>query len=176
MYFLILDRFANDRFLPNGAWNQRYDYRQGGTFKGLTAQLNYLSGLGVKALWLSPVLKNSRPDSQYTYPGYDTQDFLHIDERFGSDGTQATAEQEFEELVAQAHARGIRVIVDTVINHSGQVFDYIYQGRIADEFTDRDVMNAMKSLYAPTVAPSVSPDFDPEQEEAQVSPFMAQGR
>ena len=73
MYFLILDRFANDRFLPNGAWNQRYDYRQGGKFKGLTAQLNYLSGLGVKALWLSPVLKNSRPDSQYTYPGYDTR-------------------------------------------------------------------------------------------------------
>ena len=41
---------------------------------------------------------------------------------------------------------------------------------------DRDVMNAMKSLYAPTVAPSVSPDSDPEQEEAQVSPFIAQGR
>ena len=98
--------------------------------------------MGVKALWLSPVLKNSRPDWQYTYPGYDTQDFLHIDERFGSDGTRATAEEEFEELVAQAHARGIRVIVDTVINHAGQVFDYIYQGRIADEFTDRDVMNA----------------------------------
>jgi glycosidase len=142
MYFLILDRFANDRFPPNGAWNQRYEYRQGGTFNGVTAQLNYLRDLGVKALWLSPVLKNSRPDWQYTYPGYDTQDFLHIDERFGSDGTRATAEEEFEELVAQAHARGIRVIVDTVINHAGQVFDYIYQGRIADEFTDRDVMNA----------------------------------
>ena len=41
---------------------------------------------------------------------------------------------------------------------------------------DRDVMNAMKSLYVPTVAPSVSPDSDPEQEEAQVSRLIAQGR
>ena len=142
MYFLILDRFANDRFPPNGAWNQRYDYRQGGTFKGVTAQLNYLSELGVKALWITPVLKNSRPDWQYTYPGYDTQDFLQIDERFGSDGTQATAEQEFEELVDQAHARGIRVIVDTVLNHASQVFNYIYQGRVVDQFQEPSVMHA----------------------------------
>jgi hypothetical protein len=49
-------------------------------------------------------------------------------------------------------------------------------GEITQILDDRDVMNAMKSLYAPTVAPSVSPDSDPEQEEAQVSPFIAQGR
>jgi Alpha amylase, catalytic domain len=79
MYFLILDRFNNSRLPPNALWNQRYEYRQGGTFNGVTAQLDYLRELGAKALWLSPVLKNTRPDSQYTYPGYDTQDFLHID-------------------------------------------------------------------------------------------------
>jgi glycosidase len=142
MYFLILDRFANERFPPNGVWNQRYEYRQGGTFNGVTAHLDYLRDLGVKALWLSPVLKNSRPDWQYTYPGYDTQDFLHIDERFGSDGTRATAEEEFRQLVDQAHARDIRVIVDTVINHAGRVFDYIYRGGIVDQFIDPKVMDA----------------------------------
>jgi glycosidase len=142
MYFLILDRFANDRFPPNGTWNQRYEYRQGGTFRGVTTHLDYLKELGVKALWLSPVMKNSRPDWQYTYPGYDTQDFLHIDERFGSDGTLATAEKELEELVDQAHARDIHVIVDIVINHAGRVFDYVYQGGIVDQFTNRDVMKA----------------------------------
>jgi glycosidase len=142
MYFLILDRFANDRFPPSSPWNQRFDYRQGGTFNGVTAQLDYLRKLGVKALWLSPILKNSRPDWQYTYPGYDTQDFVHIDERFGSDGTLATAEQELEELVTQAHARDIRIIVDTVINHAGQVFDYVYQGGVVDQFTNAEVMNA----------------------------------
>jgi glycosidase len=142
MYFLILDRFANDRFPPNGVWNQRYEYRQGGTFKGVTAHLDYLKELGVKALWISPVLKNSRPDWPYTYPGYDTQDFLHIDERFGSDGTLVTAERELEELVEQAHARDIYVIVDMVINHAGRVFDYVYQGGIVDQFTNRNVMNS----------------------------------
>jgi glycosidase len=141
MYFLMLDRFANDQFPPSGPWNQRYDFHQGGTFRGVTAQLGYLKDLGVKALWISPVLKNSRPGGwPYTYPGYDTQDFLHIDERFGSDGTRATAEQELEELVLQAHARGIYVIVDMVLNHAGQVFDYVYQKNVVDEFIDPGVM------------------------------------
>jgi glycosidase len=142
MYFLMLDRFANDQAPPKGPWNQRFEYRQGGTFKGVTAQLDYLRDLGVKVLWLSPILKNSRPDWQYTYPGYDTQDFLNIDERFGSDGTRASAERDLMELVTQAHARYIYVIIDMVINHAGRVFDYLYHGKIVDQFVDRDVMNA----------------------------------
>ena len=142
MYFLVLDRFANHQAPPNWPWNQQYDYRQGGTFKGVTTQLNYLQDLGVKALWLSPVLKNPRPNWQYNYHGYDTQDFLHVDERFGSDGTLASAERELAELIAQAHGRGIFVILDMVLNHAAQVFDYVYHGQIVDKFDDLDVMNA----------------------------------
>jgi len=142
MYFLMIDRFANPQAPPKGPWNRRFEYRQGGTFKGVTAQLDYLQDLGVKALWLSPVLKNSRPNWQYTYTGYDTQDFLNIDERFGSDGTRASAEKELVELVAQAHARGMHVIVDMVINHAARIFDYVYEGKVVDQFTDPAVMNA----------------------------------
>jgi glycosidase len=142
MYFLMIDRFANPQVPPRGAWNQRFEYRQGGTFKGVTAQLDYLRNLGVKALWLSPVLKNSRPNWQYTYTGYDTQDFLNVDERLGSDGTRASAEKELEELVAQAHARGMHVVVDMVINHAARVFDYVYDAKLVDQFTDPTVMNA----------------------------------
>jgi glycosidase len=142
MYFLMVDRFANHQAPPNGPWNQKFDYRQGGTFKGVTAQLNYLQDLGVKALWLSPVLKNPRPNWQYNYHGYNTQDFLHIDERFGSDGTLATAERELAELIAQAHGRGIFVILDMVLNHAARVFDYVYHGQVVDVFDDPDVMNA----------------------------------
>jgi glycosidase len=141
MYFLMLDRFANNQKPPNWPWNQQYDYRQGGTFKGATAELNYLQDLGVKALWLSPVLKNPHPNWQYNYHGYDTQDFLHIDERFGSDGTLASAERELAEFVAQAHARGIFVILDIVLNHAARVFDYVYQGQVVDTFDDSSVMN-----------------------------------
>jgi glycosidase len=141
MYFLMVDRFANPQAPPNWGWNQQYDYRQGGTFKGVTEQLNYLQDLGVKALWLSPILKNPRPNSQYNYHGYDTQDFLHIDERFGSDGTLAKAESELEELIAQAHGRGIYVVLDIVLNHAARVFDYVYQGRVVDQFKDSKVMD-----------------------------------
>jgi glycosidase len=142
MYFLMIDRFANPQAPPNFPWNRQYDYRQGGTFRGVTDQLNYLKELGVKALWLSPILKNARPNWQYNYHGYDTQDFLNIDERFGSDGTLATAERELEDLVAQAHGRGMYVILDIVLNHAGRVFDYVYQGRVVDEFEDKTVMYA----------------------------------
>jgi glycosidase len=143
MYFLMLDRFANDQAPPNWPWNKQFDYRQGGTFKGVTAQLNYLQDLGVKALWLSPVLKNPRPPNwRYNYHGYDTQDFLLIDERFGSDGTLASAERELAELIVQAHGRGIFVILDIVLNHAARVFDYVYHGQIQDTFRDWDVMNA----------------------------------
>jgi glycosidase len=142
MYFLMVDRFANPQASPNFAWDRQYDYRQGGTFKGVTDQLNYLQELGVKALWLSPILKNPHPNWQYNYHGYDTQDFLHIDERFGSDGTLATAERELEELIAQAHGRGMYVVLDIVLNHAARVFDYVYQGRVLDEFKDSKVMDA----------------------------------
>jgi len=142
LYLLMLDRFANDQAPPNCPWNRQYDYRQGGTFKGVTAQLNYLQELGVKALWLSPILKNPRPSWQYNYHGYDTQDFLHIDERFGSDGTLATAERELAELIAQAHARGIFVVLDIVLNHAARVFDYVYHGQVVDKFDDPEVMDA----------------------------------
>ena len=142
MYFLMIDRFNNPQAPPKGPWNRRFEYRQGGTFKGVAAQLDYLRDLGVKALWLSPVLKNSRPNWQYTYTGYDTQDFLNIDERFGSDGTRATAERELGELVAQAHARGMRVVVDMVINNAARVFDYVYSAKVVEQFTDPNVMNA----------------------------------
>lgn len=142
MYFLMIDRFANHQRPPKGPWNQRFEYRHGGTFKGITAQLDYLRDLGVKALWLSPVLKNSRPNWQYTYTGYDTQDFLNIDERFGSDGTRATAERELEQLISQAHARGVYVLVDIVINHASRAFDYVYDGKVVEQFVDSKVMDA----------------------------------
>jgi Alpha amylase, catalytic domain len=124
IYFLMIDRF-NSAKPPAAAWDQKFNRRQGGTFNGVRQQLGYLKELGVEAIWLSPVLKNSRPDDfDFVYPGYNTQDFLNLDERFASDGTRATAEKEFAALVDEAHARGIYVVLDIVLNHAGRVFDY----------------------------------------------------
>ena len=141
IYFLMIDRFNNPAAQPIGPWNQRFDFRQGGTFKGVQAQLGYLAQLGVKAVWLSPVLKSSRPDWQYNYHGYGQQDFLNVDERFASDGLLATAEHELKELIDEAHARGIYVVLDIVINHSARVFDYVRDGGTVSSFEDPGVMN-----------------------------------
>jgi glycosidase len=141
IYFLMIDRFNNPAASPAAAWNHKFDFRQGGTFAGVTAQLDYLQTMGVKALWLSPVLKSSKPNWSYTYAGYAAQDFLHLEARFGSDGTRETAEREFMELIDQAHARSIHVIVDIVINHTARVFDYVRGGGTVPSFEDAGVMN-----------------------------------
>lgn len=141
IYFLLLDRFNNPVQPPNGTWNQRFDFRQGGTFAGVRAQLGYLQQLGVGAIWLSPVLKNARPDWQWNYHGYGQQDFLNLDERFASDGQRATAEQELSELIAEAHARGMYVILDIVLNHVARVFDYVRPGGVVASFADAGVID-----------------------------------
>jgi glycosidase len=141
IYFLLIDRFNNPAGPPRGVWNRRFDFRQGGTFKGVQAQLGYLEQLGVKAIWLSPALKNSRPVWQYNYHGYGQQDFLNVDDRFASDGQRATAERELTELIEEAHAREIYVILDIVLNHSARVFDYVRDGNVVSSFADANVMS-----------------------------------
>ncbi len=143
IYFLLIDRFQNPIRPPAFTWNKKYGFRQGGTFKGVQAQLPYLQQLGVNAIWLSPVLKNTFPEIDgfaYAYPGYNTQDFFSLEGRFASDGTEATAEQELAELVDEAHARKMYVIIDIVLNHAGRVFDYVWQNQVQSSFTDGGVL------------------------------------
>jgi glycosidase len=143
IYFLLVDRFNNPSAAPKFTWNKKYGFRQGGTFEGVRRQLPYLQELGVSAIWLSPVVKNTFPDIDgfaYCYPGYNAQDFLSLEGRFASDGTEATAEVELQALVQEAHARGIHVIVDIVLNHAGRVFDYLWQNQIQSSFIDHDLL------------------------------------
>jgi glycosidase len=148
VYFLMIDRFNNPAAVPRStllnppvAWNQKFDFRQGGTFRGVQMQLPYLEELGVKALWLSPVLKNAEPAHwSYNYTDYAIQDFLNVDARFASDGNLATAERELTELIQEAHARGIYIIFDIVINHTARVFDYLWNGNVVDSLKDATLM------------------------------------
>ena len=151
IYFILIDRFNNPARAPAGTWDRFHSRRQGGTFKGVTGRLDYLRDLGCGAIWLSPVLKNPRPDDwEFNYHGYATQDFLNIDERFASDGTRPTAEAELLELVTEAHARGIHVILDIVLNHASRVFDYVIGGEARAVVADAGVMDA-----APGAEPAV---------------------
>lgn len=146
LYFLMLDRFsdgredgfrANDGTVVTGgatplfqaqdagnavgndddarAWRDAGSVFAGGTLRGLTTKLGYLKRLGITAIWLSPVLKQVA--SLETYHGYGVQDFLDVEPRFG------TAD-DLRALVAEAHAHGVRVVLDIILNHTGDVFAY----------------------------------------------------
>jgi glycosidase len=142
LYFLMLDRFSDgreDRFFDNfgnlvqGGTTPLFDpavdahnaplddWRHagggwcGGTLRGLATKLGYLKRLGVTAVWISPVLKQVA--FAPTYHGYGTQDFLDVDPHFGT-------RDDLRDVVAAAHALGIRVVLDIVLNHAGNVFGY----------------------------------------------------
>lgn len=77
-----------------------------GDLKGITSRLDYLADLGVDVLWLSPVFRSPQDDN-----GYDISDYQDIDPLFG---TMA----DMDELLAEAHKRGLKVIMDLVVNHT----------------------------------------------------------
>ena len=139
LYFLLPDRFSDgqettrpafDRDDPaqhaatsKGAWMRAGNDFQGGTIAGIASKLDYLRGLGATALWIGPVFKQ-RADIP-TYHGYAVQDFLEVDPRFGT-------RQELRDLVDQAHAKGLYVLLDIIINHSGNNWFYERNGTAVD--------------------------------------------
>ena len=124
IYFLLVDRFDNNDLntapyvpgqSPTGRDPAQGHRFQGGNLKGVARRLDYIQELGCTAIWLSPILRNRKiPDS---YHGYGIQDFLEVDPRFGT-------LQDLQNLTAAAHARGMYVILDVVLNHAGDVWSY----------------------------------------------------
>lgn len=136
MYFLLLDRFSDGN--EAGGKTQRYNaaldfenavatdadaaaWREaggtwaGGTLKGLQSKLGYLLRLGVTCLWVSPVFRQVHGSD--SYHGYAIQNFLDIDPHFGTP-------EDLRALVEAAHAHGIYVVLDIILNHAGDVFAY----------------------------------------------------
>ncbi|MGE5218905.1 MAG: alpha-amylase family glycosyl hydrolase [Chloroflexota bacterium] len=124
IYFLLVDRFDNNQkglrpytpAAPKGRDPSQGKVFQGGNLKGIRRRLNYIKGLGANAIWLSPVFKN-RSEKADSYHGYGIQNFLEIDPRFGN-------REDLQNLVRDAHARGMYVILDIILNHSGDNWAY----------------------------------------------------
>ncbi len=87
----------------------------GGTLAGIRDKLGYLRRMGISAIWLSPVFRQVSGSDDYH--GYGIQNFLDVDPHFGT-------RQELRDLVQEAHGLGIRVILDIILNHGGDVFSY----------------------------------------------------
>ena len=100
---------------PRDAWVKAGQRFCGGSLQGLASKIGYLERLGVSAIWISPIFKQLA--SRETYHGYGIQDFLDVDPRFGT-------RDDLRALVDTAHAHGIRVILDIILNHTGDVFGY----------------------------------------------------
>jgi glycosidase len=127
IYFLMVDRFNNPiNSLNKSPYDTNCGDFQGGTIEGIRQKLDYLKDLGVGALWFTPVLKNCQfingAKNEGTYHGYGIQNFLEIDPRFASD--PQNPEQELRTFIDEAHAKGIYIIFDIVLNHTGDVFAY----------------------------------------------------
>jgi glycosidase len=122
IYFLLVDRFNNPAAGPASRWDEPFGRFQGGTLEGVRQRLGYLERLGVGAIWLSPVLQNCQ-GQEGSYHGYGIQHFLTVDPRFASD--KSDPDGELRGLVDEAHARGMHVIMDIVLNHAGDVFAYV---------------------------------------------------
>lgn len=127
IYFLMTDRFNNGD--PTNDWNVRPADPQayhGGDFKGVIDKLDYIKDLGFTAIWISPVVQNQIGG----YHGYWATDFYKTNEHFGS-------LTELRNLVDQAHAKGIKVIIDLVVNHTGQLHPWVGEARYQDWFHPR---------------------------------------
>lgn len=96
-------------------WREAGTKYVGGTLKGLESKIGYLKRLGVTALWISPIFKQVRfPE---TYHSYGIQNFLEVEPHFGS-------REDLREVVRTAHANGIYVVLDIILNHAGNAFSY----------------------------------------------------
>ena len=101
---------------PDAArWREAGTRFVGGTLAGIESKLGYLQRLGVTAIWISPIFKQVRADE--SYHGYGIQNFLDVDPHFGT-------RDDLRRLVQAAHGLGIRVILDIILNHCGDVFRY----------------------------------------------------
>jgi len=98
-----------------GADRSRPGARHGGDIQGIRNHLDYINDLGVTAIWVNPVQTNNQPGG--SYHGYATTDYYSIDPRFGSN-------DEWREFVADAHSRGLKVVMDMIFNHCGSEKDY----------------------------------------------------
>lgn len=145
-----LNAYSVDRSQPS--------LRHGGDLEGIRKHLDYFNELGVTALWFTPVLENNTPDNnnQSTYHGYATTDYYRVDPRFGTN-------QEYRNLVDEAHNKGLKVVMDMIFNHCGITHPWIKDMPSRNWFNRSDY----KSNYLQT-SYKLTPVLDPYASEVDM--------
>ena len=152
IYQVLVDRFADGDDGNNyGVDRSAMGKYHGGDWKGLEGKLDYLEELGVTTLWISPIVKNVDTDAGFDgYHGYWAQDLTALNPHFGDLAA-------LRSLVFAAHERKMKVIVDIVTNHLGQLF--YYDINMNGEPDDRVAGNGTTTEV--THINEYDPDFDP---------------
>lgn len=144
VYFMMTDRFFDGNESNNTASGEKTygnnpGLYHGGDFAGVTAKLDYLQDLGVNTIWLTPIVENiagvtvtdeGKEDVPYNaaYHGYWASDFTKLNPTMGTT-------EEFKTMISEAHKRGMRIMVDIVVNHAG----YGTESTFADMLRDKSV-------------------------------------
>ena len=195
MYFLLADRFSDgkeknyydlnknivekgehdlydpekdfEEAVKNGReeWESWADKWNGGNLKGIISKLGYLKRLGITTIWISPIFRQTAFDK--TYHGYGIQDFLDIDPHFGSP-------EDLRELVKLAHENDLYVILDIVVNHSGNVFSYKEEAPQWSEGKEYDVEGFNDANGNPSIAAEDKKALDAAFPEGAVWPAEMQ--
>ncbi len=152
IYHVFVDRFADDNGDELRTQSSLNDI-WGGTLKGVTKRLDHIQHLGATAIWLSPIFPSP------THHGYDATDYTSIEPRLG---TLA----DFDELVSEAHRRGIKVILDFVANHTSNEHPAFLKAKADPEAPERDYFTfrpdgSYTTFFGVETMPQVAVDHDP---------------
>ena len=158
LYLIMPDRFAqgamqldtsslrhpvaDDRTSPHG--------RHGGNLAGINNHLDYLDSLGITAIWLCPVLENDMRGG--SYHGYATTDYYRVDPRFGTN-------KDYKELVANAHDRNLKVVMDMIFNHTGSDHPWM-QDMPTKDWYNHPQGDVMTNFELTTVHDPYASDYD----------------
>ncbi|HOV72158.1 MAG TPA: glycoside hydrolase family 13 protein [Dysgonamonadaceae bacterium] len=137
LYLIMPDRFANgdpsnDQIpmrMPYKVDRNNPNARHGGDLKGISNHLDYLSNLGITAIWLNPVLENDMEGG--SYHGYATTDYYRVDPRFGTN-------EDYVKLINDTHAKGMKVVMDMIFNHCGSDHPWMKDVPSKDWFNNLD--------------------------------------
>ena len=167
LYMLMPDRFASARNItkplkgmnPNVVDRSKPSLRHGGDLEGIRRHLDYFNQLGVTALWFTPILENDAPDiNDYNnYHGYDTTDYYRVDPRFGTN-------EDYRRLIAEAHAKGLKVVMDMIFNHCGFDHPWVKNMPSKDWFNAPEWLKEGEKVYLQT-SYKLTPVLDPYASE-----------
>lgn len=154
IYLIMSDRFVDGDAANNSTQNTlekgnkaSLDGRWGGDIQGIINSLDYIKSTGATAIWPTPLLLDNEPD--WSYHGYACGDYYHIDPRFGSN-------ELYKEMIAQAHAKGLKFLMDIVTNHCGLAHwwmqDLPYQDWVHQFPTFTRSINQFTTSYDPNAS------------------------